>query len=83
MHVGESGAWLLTIERSGESVHLVVSDIRNPTDRYEYEAPSWQTSSRRQSRTPLALGGAASEVGEWSSVLNPTFREASLETAMC
>lgn len=38
MHVGESyGAWLLTIERSGQSINLVVSDLRDPTDRYEYE----------------------------------------------
>ena len=38
MHVGDSyGSWLLTIERSGESVNLVVSDLRDPTDRYQYE----------------------------------------------
>lgn len=38
MRVGESyDAWLLTIERTGASIHLVVSDLRNPIDRYEYE----------------------------------------------
>jgi hypothetical protein len=37
MHVGESSPWLMTIERSGESIHLVVSDVRDPTYRFEYE----------------------------------------------
>ena len=38
MHVGQSYAdWLLTIDRSGDSVYLVVSDLRNPSERYEYE----------------------------------------------
>jgi hypothetical protein len=38
MHIGDSyDAWLLTVERSGASIDLVVSDLRNPTDRYEYE----------------------------------------------
>src|SRR5688572_30184523 len=38
MHVGESYAdWLLTIDRSGESVHLVVSDLRTPSQQYEYQ----------------------------------------------
>ena len=27
----------MTIERSGESIHLVVSDVRDPTDRLEYK----------------------------------------------
>ena len=37
MHVGWSSDWLMTIERSDESIHLAVSDVRDPTDRYEYE----------------------------------------------
>jgi hypothetical protein len=37
MRVGQSGNWLMTIERSSESLHLVVSDSRDPTDRYEYD----------------------------------------------
>jgi hypothetical protein len=37
MHLGQSSNWLMTIERSGESLHLVVSDIRDPAYRYEYE----------------------------------------------
>jgi len=34
---GSYDAWLLTIERSGSSINLIVSDLRNPTERYEYE----------------------------------------------
>jgi hypothetical protein len=38
MRVGDSyGAWQLAIERSGESVHLVVFDSGNPSDRYQYD----------------------------------------------
>lgn len=46
-YVGQSSYWLMAIERSGESIHLVVSDVGDPTycaeapdercDRYEYE----------------------------------------------
>jgi hypothetical protein len=37
MLIGQSSDWLMTVERSGESLHLVVSDIRDPTYRFEYE----------------------------------------------
>jgi hypothetical protein len=35
--IGESFSWLVTIERSGESVHLIVADADDPSDRDEYE----------------------------------------------
>src|SRR5262245_3256784 len=38
MHVGDSyRSWVLEIERSGTSVHLVYFDFYNPRDRYEYD----------------------------------------------
>jgi hypothetical protein len=36
-HVGGSNDWLMTIERSGESVHLDVYDVRDLTQYDEYE----------------------------------------------
>jgi hypothetical protein len=35
--IGESFSWLVTIERSGDSVHLIVADADDPSDRDEYE----------------------------------------------
>ena len=38
MYLGESyDDWVLSIERSGDAVHLVVYDFFNPSDRHEYE----------------------------------------------
>ena len=37
MTIGQSFSWLMTIERSGESIHLIVSEVDDPSERQEYE----------------------------------------------
>jgi hypothetical protein len=37
MTVGQSFSLLMTIERSGESIRLIVSDVDDPSERQEYE----------------------------------------------
>jgi hypothetical protein len=37
MRPGTSADWLMTVERSGESIRLMVSDLQNPAEREEYD----------------------------------------------
>jgi hypothetical protein len=72
--------WLLTVERSGPSINLVVSDLRNPTERYEYEG--MVVGDLVNAEIENYSVGADGAEDESRLPMNPIFRAASLRMAV-
>jgi hypothetical protein len=63
MHVGEPSNWLMGVERSGELIHLVVSDLHDPTYRFEYDGTVAEDVFTAAINTPAGAGWCRQQGG--------------------